>query len=339
MAQTISDFASLLTGLVPHMSYPLAVRTVQSAWREIRDSRKWSFLVGSGYLQCPGELTIGTATTTLGLTTVAMDATASAAINAFGSNPPITACQFRISSNRIYNIIAWSGGSPGSLTLDIPYQEPSQNAIPYQIYRCYYGPPPTSIQSDGTYDFLRWMSLYDFTNQLPLGLGKQKTELDMLDPARTNLGSPSYYLVSYQGAQTNLPLYPMGTPLYELYPHPLSLTAYGCMYERRGVDLTSTQPLPPQISVECLEQAAIYHAYRWAEANKGRFPELQKSNFMALMKEARGEFALRLSKLQAQDEESFVQRVIPPSLSYPIPLTDAWLSGSYLQGHDPFGPV
>lgn len=336
--QTASDLASWLTGIIPRMSYPLALSTVQRAWRQIRDSRKWSFLTGSGYLQCPGLLSLGTATVTLGSPLVVMDASMAApAINSFGMSPPITACQFRIGSNRLYNIVAWDGVS--TLTLDIPYQEPSQSPIPYQIYRCYYGPPPTAVQPDGTYDFLRWISVFDFTTQLPVGLGKQRSELDWNDPARTNLGSPAYDLVDYQGAQTNLPLYPNGTPLFELYPHPLSQTSYGCMFQRRGVDLTPSQTLPPQISSDCLLQGAIYHGYRWAEANKGRFPELQKSNFLLLMKEAQGEFAATLNKLKNQDEEAFVKNMIPPGMSYPTSISNSLISGSYLQGHDPFGPL
>lgn len=327
----VSDLVALVTGSVPRLSYLLAQQLVQEAWQEILDARQWSFLVDRGYLQCPNLLAQGTVTVTQGSPIVSADSVAAPLIAAFGIAPPVTSCQFRVNGGRIYNIIAWANPN---LTLDFPYQEPSGAQQAFQIYRCYYGPPPNAQRPDTSYDFAGWVSVSDFTNQLPLVLGQQRQKIDLDDPARTNLGSPAYKIVSAQSSQGNLPAYPYpGTPLFEMYPHPQSQTFYGCVFMRSGQLLTPSAQFPLAVPPRCIRQGVLYHAYSWAEANKGRFMELQKSSFMGLMKESQAQFAIALAQAKQKDEEVFVQMLSSAGHS-----SNAWISGRYLQGHDPFGP-
>lgn len=337
MAKTAFDLSNELLAHQPRLGYLLAQSLVNRAWRDIRDARLWSFDVAEGVLEAAQLVNAGAVTLTQFSPTVTPNSAAATAFLAFGLNPPITQCQFRLTSGPLYNIVAIDGS--GNLTLDRPYYEASGSGIGYLVYRAYYTPPPTLLQSDGTYDFLRFLSVTDFLNVYDLDLTQQKAVLDLIDPQRGSFGPPTC-LADYKAD-------PLSNPLYEMWPHPQIQQGFIALCQRRGTEITTansqTYFFPQAVPSDLIVLRAKYRAYEWAEANKGTHPELRVTNWLALMQATRIEYAGRprtgdvgaLGRAARQDEETFLQNFIPTALSrrgsarYPWPI-----SGSWLQQHD-----
>ena len=74
------DLVSELTGTVPGLSPILAEKYCQRAWQHIRNKRLWAFLSIDGAIVCPAVVSTGTVSITQFSATVALDATASAAL-------------------------------------------------------------------------------------------------------------------------------------------------------------------------------------------------------------------------------------------------------------------
>lgn len=338
MAKTAFDLSNELLAHQPRLGYPLAQSFIARAWRDIRDARLWSFDVAEGVLEAAQLTNSGSVTLTQFSPTVTPDATAQAAFLAFGLNPPITACQFRLTSGPLYNITAIDSTS-GALTLDRPYYEASGNGVAYLIYRAYFTPPPSLRQPDGTYDFLRFLSVTDFLNVFDLDLTQQKATLDLLDPQRGSFGPPTC-LADYKADS-------LGNPLYEMWPHPQIQQGFLALCQRRGTEITtlnaSTFAFPQAIPPDLIICRAKYRAYEWAEANKGLHPELRATNWTALMQATQVEYQGRprtgdvgaLGRAIRQDEETFLQTFIPTALSRRGGSRWPWpISGTWLQQHD-----
>src|SRR5204863_5590036 len=118
--------AGEIAGTVPKLSPFLARKLVARAWRDIRDTRTWSFLVADAALVAPNAVSAGTVAVVQGSATVQADATAQAAlvVLATAANPPVELCQFRVNQGPIYNITAFDSGT-GVITLDRIYLEAS----------------------------------------------------------------------------------------------------------------------------------------------------------------------------------------------------------------------
>lgn len=315
-----SDYAGELVGVMPKMPYLYAQKCVNRAWRSIRESRLWTFLVDETVLLSPSPITAGTVSVTFGSNLVVPDATAQAAFAAPGL-PLITQRQFRVGTGPIYNIWAIDGPT-GTLTLDRVYSEVTNAQAAYTIYRCYYVVPVG--------DFLRWQTVKDPVNGYPLKLNWTRTEVDRRDPNRQAFGNPTR-VVAYK-QDRNLASSTFGFSVYELWYHPQSQIGYQATYHRRGVDFVlPADSLPQAISESILMAGARYYAYEWAEANKGRFPELRGSDYPFLMGQTFKLFQAELGTAQRQDEETFLQNYIPPSDP------ECWMSpidANYAQSHD-----
>ena len=96
----------------------------------------------------------------------------------------------------------------------------------------------------------------------------------------------------------------LGYMLFELYPQPLIALPYATYYVRRGpllVKPTDTVPWP-------LDEEIVLHRgkmlmYEWAEANQGRYPELQKTDWRFLMGAADEEFKDKLKDIRKLDRD------------------------------------
>jgi hypothetical protein len=281
-----------LMSYVPKLSPPIAQKLVQRAWRDIRDSRLWSFLVGETVIAVPVQISTGTVTTTNGLATVLGDSTATTAWSAI-SNAELVTRQFRSGAGPIYNIIDYTFPL---LTLDREYSETSVTGAAYSIYKCYYPPPA---------DFSRWTSVVDPINGYQFGLDRTKAQLDHTDPLRGAIGQP-LVIASYK--------YDTDDPaqwLYELYPHPVVQQSYPALYQKKGVDFSSpTSTFNAMIPDSVVEARSRWRAYEWAMANSAAHPELRGVNWAQLRGMVDEEYQKDLARAQLKDEDIFSQNFI-----------------------------
>ena len=336
---------------------PRAKRFVQQAWRDVLNSRPWSFLLREGYIIAPALIT-GNVTFTQYLNTAVPDAALKVILDALGSPPPITRRSLRLATNSgpvspnnpIYDIYAYDDAGAGQITLHRQYTEASGlQAI--NIFRRWYLPPYNENDLETT-DFQRWLTVRDPDNNWWLDLSKSKRLLDIRDPNRTYTGTP-FALVEgpaatsiYPGVSFDGPIQP-GAPLYELYPHYMADTqkVYLCAYQAYGKDFTDDagstgSVLPPYIDDEFISAKAQMFAYRWAEINKGKIPSLQKTNWFLLMQDAKTRFQEGYLEARRVDEEHYRQNWLPklsiPYGQYPFPF-----GADYMQTHSwgPWGGV
>lgn len=310
---TLNDYSNELLGYIPKLSILLSAKLVNRAWRDIRDSRRWSFLLADGVLQAIGQITAGSVTATQFTNQIVLDADAAAAVVSAITinNPPITTCQFRMASGPIYSIVNYDGPST-TITLDRAFQEPGGAGLQYLIYRCYYAPP--------TSDFLRWVSIFDPINNYRIrrnNLSCTKAEIDRADPQRGAFSTP-IKMASYKNPSTG--------PLWEMWPHPISQISYICLYERRGVDMAPGDSLPDAIPEDLLMDRARYHAYQWALTQ----PNPDQIDFKTLLLEAKQGYAEQLKIAQRQDEETFLQNFSDDEMGAP----NFPIDSNYLQSHD-----
>ena len=100
---TFDQLSNEMLAHLPRLDILLAQKLVNRAWRDICESRTWSFLMANGWLYSPAPLSSGSANVTQFSPTVTLDATASAAVTGLGL-PVITLRQFRVSGGPIYSI-------------------------------------------------------------------------------------------------------------------------------------------------------------------------------------------------------------------------------------------
>lgn len=295
------EYWNEVKGQVPGLDLFLAQRFVNRAWRDIRESRHWSFLRAEGVLWSPAEVNSGTVTVTQFSASVTLDATATTALTGL-SNPLITFRQFRVGTGSLYNISSLAGST---LTLDRLYREDSGAGKSYSVYRCYYGPPEDGAGAEVT-DFLCYKSVTNPIDAYALRLDITREELDKRDPQRASLGSDPLYLVPYRGnpsagGQSN-------QPQYEMWPHPTAKMPYICSYMKRGVDFSaSTDALPPQIPEGLLIERALYYGADWAMKNVGKIPELRPANWAQVKAAHAATYYAELQKAQKQDGEQHIE--------------------------------
>jgi hypothetical protein len=291
-----NEFANELMGYVPSLSFLLAQKAVNRAWRDIKESRLWSFLVVEGVITVPSAISTGSVSVTQYSNSFTMNATAITALAGL-NNPVITFRQIRIGQGPVYSITTYDDVS-GIGTFDKVYMESTSGAASFNCYQCYYPAPVT--------DFLRWITITDPTISTYFKLRWDRARLDKMDPQRTSTGTP-YALVPFKTNATT------GVPLFEMWPHPQTAVGLLTMYQRRGVDFSAgSDSLPPQIPDDMLMTRARIKAYEWAIANVGRYPELRGVSWVFVMQEAQAEYAKQLQKCHIQDEETFSQNFIVP---------------------------
>ena len=248
-----------LNGMVPNFPVPLAKTCINRAWRDVRRQNLWSFQLYESNWVTPAIVSAGTVTTTRGSTTVTVDATAQAAIDAIGTLSNIVQRQFRTAPGRtIYNITNWSTGTL-TLTLDRPYGEASASGAVYQILQVYYAAPHADH-----------LTFFDIRNQeffRTLNHATTRVELDRRDPMRTWSNFPSDVAYYKMDDNANSPTYRY--PLYEIWGIPLSVMTFQLYGIRKLTDLTApSDTLPPQVGEDCIIELAKVYVYQWAESHK-----------------------------------------------------------------------
>ena len=193
---TFSELSREIAGSIPGLSPFLAQKFVNRAFRDVRESRLWSWNVAETALLAPAQLTTGTVSVTQYSATVTADAAAATAWQGLGMTIPITSRQFRVGTGPLYNISAFDGNN--TITLDRIYGAATAIGAAYNIYKAYYAGPG---------NLLRWTSIVDPTNNYyfsPKNLHWTREEVDRRDPFRGALGTPigmaSYKLQTSAGA-------------------------------------------------------------------------------------------------------------------------------------------
>ena len=324
------DYAAELTAWVPRLDLLAAQKFVNRSWKDIREARLWSWLVGEGTLIAPGIITAGTVNVTRFSTSVVPDAVAGAALHNL-ANPLITQRQFRsVGGGPIYNITAITdnGTRVTQMILDRPWTDVSSASAQYQVYRCYYTP------ADGAGNFITDFLMFVVVNNPTDGyaiVGKNlflsKAELDARDPTRGSQGNP-YALATYK-ADAN------GNPIYEMWPHPTVARAFPYIYRRRGLPLSATQDIPASISSDFLIQHALEYAADWAMLNVGRFAELKDVDWRLVKSEATRKYDKMLQDARRNDDNIFLTNFIPNLRDY---LNYPPIDSNFMQSHD-FGDV
>ncbi len=272
-----------LSGYLPGLSPLLAGKHINSAWRDIRDSRLWSFFLVEDAVATPAQITAGTLSITQYSNIVTADATASAAIAAIGTSVeiPYEVLSFRFggsgTTSQIYNIVSVDSTVPTALvfTLQRVIMEATAAASEYICYRPYIAAPQA--------DFLRWDAFVDMVNGWDLNKKCTSRDFDKRDPQRQAYGQA--YNIGYFKASEDVP----SVPMYELWPGPTTGQSFYVRYQIRGVDFSSptdVQPygIPDQL---ILQQALAYYSYPWAQMNAGHFPAMQKVNWSSMIEQAR----------------------------------------------------
>jgi len=315
-----AELKSWFPGIEPLSLPPFARR----AYRDVRDSRKWSFLMRNGSVFVPSQITGGTVTVTQFSASVVGDATAApfwvAVALPAAPQPALTQRQFRVGGGPIYNIIAFDGVN--TITLDRPYAEGSMAGQSYMIYLPYVPCPAP--------DFVKWLGIADPINDYRIrrrNLFKTRAEVDRRDPNRSAFSIP-IWIASYD--YTTLPNGQV-VPRNEWWPHPVQEIAYNVGYQVRG-DLADSDPIPAQISDATIIARARFYCYSF-QITQANVPKDQISGIVQAQRMVTAEYADLLQKDKRNDDDIFEQLIFEnedePTLSGPI-------DSDFAQSHDYF---
>jgi hypothetical protein len=308
-----------IRGDVPKLPFPMVRTLINRAWKDVRRNNLWGFQLYDGpQWISPLIVSTGLATTVQGSSTVTLDATATAAVNASAisaSYSPIIQRQFRIGAGTIYNIWGWN--SLGTLTLDRPYGETSGTIVAYNILQVYY-PAPYE-------DHRTWVTVRDMIDFMNLRTNMTREQIDGIDPQRTWYYMPTAVVYYQQDQNPASSTYRF--PMYELWGLPTSARNYQLYGIREYPDLSANDDtLPPAIGEDLVTAQARYYAYQWAEANKGTIPRNQGPDFKFLMSQTAADYKRLLREYRRNDRETVNNWYSVRRLG---PYYDSFASGPY----------
>lgn len=294
IAQTATTaYGQLIASLAQTIPQPIAKELVSQAWRTICRAREWSFLRAEGYLVAPAAIQ-GDVEFTRANNVAVADADLRALIETPTLAPLVGVGKMAIrdAQDSIYQIRAYDNAN-GNITLDKPYLG-TDGTRSITIFRQYYTPPITEVSDRGenveSGNFRNWLSISDTAaNYRWLDFRQTADWLDRIDSTRRRTGEPSH-LVQAPYDVLGKQIAGTGTPLFELWPHYVGDTdkIYHCIFRRDYILLdddlgVQINVLPIAIPISYLTAQARLAAYEWAEANKGDYPKLQKTNWLQLI--------------------------------------------------------
>ena len=326
---TLAQLAQELVSWFPDIDPLGANALVFRAYKDIRDSRDWSYLKRTGCWFAPNQITAGTVTTTQFSTSVVADSVAAPAINAVGltlpPQQPLSVRQFRVNGGPIYNITAWAYNNPspglGTITIDRPYAETGGAGRSYMVYQPYVPAPST--------DFKQWLSWVDPLNNYRFryrNLFWTQKEVDKRDPNRQSWSIPvalaAHDYITYPGDTAQ-------RPRFEAWPHPIQQIGYIIEYLIKGDSVGMNDYLPFQVTDQCILAHARHYGHQLV-ANQPNVDVKVKAFHLQAMKIADAEAFDLLHKCHNEDNSIFDSRVVTeetgPQLSGP-------LDAEYLQSH------
>ncbi len=273
----------------PSATLTLAQDWVQSAFRDIVERRRWSWLLKKSELFVYDQYATGTATVTAGTQTVTLNAPGAVASAHVGR-------QFRVGTTLpITTITAISTGA-NTYTVDQVWWPTTVTAQSYSVYQAYVTLPS---------DFHSFESVIDPNYAQPVTFGLKVSQLDNLDPQRAASGSPpkglAYldYYASSAGA--------IAVPRYELWPHQRSAAVYPIVYESRPTDpFDANATVPALLPSDVVLERTMMYCSAWPGPDAtNRNPYFSKE-VLALHKT---EFERRIAILEKQDNEHMQQNL------------------------------
>ena len=301
LAQLAAELKSWHSEIDPLACLPL----VQRAYKDIRNSRDWSFQKGNGSWFAPNQITSGTVTTTQFSNTVVADGTATPYWQAIAlptpPQSPITLRQFRVTGGPIYNIVSYDGAS--TIKLDRPYAETGAVGASYMVYQPYMPAPAI--------DFKRWMSIVDPISGYRFryhNMFRTQKELDKRDPQRTSFGWPTWVVgkdyVTMPGDTQQRPRFELGLG------HPIQAIGYILEFTINGeVAITPTAVLPQQISDATIMARARFYGHDLV-ANQPNVDVKVKGWHMVKQRMVQAQYEDLLRGDQQRDNAIFDSKVI-----------------------------
>lgn len=267
----------------PTASLTLAQDWVQSAFRDIVERRRWSWLLKRGQLVTYNQYNTGTATVTAGTQTVTIT-TGVVSADHVGR-------QFRIGTALPIVTITDIDAGANTYTIDQPWWPSDQTAQAYSVYQAYL-PLPS--------DFHSFVSVIDPANGQPVGTGLSVAQLDAMDPQRGNSGYP--VALAYAD-------YRNGLPRYEMWPHQRSAAVYPIVYESRPTDaFDSGATVPALLPSDVILERALMYCAMWPGASPTN-PNPYFAAKLGLSEMHRQEYEKRIAILERQDNEHMQQNI------------------------------
>lgn len=242
MADSYRSVVGQLLTYCPFVPLPLVELWVRDRWRQLCESRKWSFLRGRGHLVVPDVYAVGTLSATKGSATMIGSGTSWTA--------DMVGRQIKLSPTvPVYTIASVVDST--TLTIEDVFLGASVVGNSYSIMQVYFTPPA---------DFLSWISVVNTKNWVKFHTGYFNSEdLDRFDPQRTTCGMP-YVLAggTYRTMPNASPI-----PMFEMWPWPVTNDIFPYVYWKRPVDFDDDFYLPAVISGDVLVTGALADLSKW----------------------------------------------------------------------------
>jgi len=289
----------------PSATTTLARDWVRSAFHDIVERKRWSWLLKRGQLFTTNQYNTGTATVLAGTTTVTIIAPGVVSATMVGQ-------QFRIGTTLpIVTITDFDAGT-NTLTIDQTWYPSDQTAQPYAIYQAYVALPS---------DFHSFVSVIDPNFAQPIPYDASVAQIDNIDPQRNASGSPPSGLAYFD--------YFNGFPRYELWPHQRTAYVYPIVYESRPVDpFDAGAAVPPLFPDDLILERALMYCAQWPGSGPDNVNPYYNIKLAAMHKV---EYERRLAIMERQDNEHMQQAVWYQADQM---RRTAIVSGSWLQSHD-----
>lgn len=294
----------------PAASLFLCREWLDYAFRQLWDTRQWSWTRKRLQFLMPQQYNTGLVNVTRGSTSVVGVGTT--------FTVDMVNRQFRVGTQTpIYTIASFT--NPTNIDLTEVYGGSTVTGAGYSIYQAYVTPPS---------DFQQFITVVDTLMNWQLELNVQQEELNAWDAQRANTGTA--YVIApfdYDNIFNNPPL-----PRYEIWPHQRAEYVYSGLYISRMPDLSDPgASLPRYIRGDVLLETAMAQAARWPGPARDA-PNPYFSLALAQMHDARA--AKMVRELELTDDNICETDVYYQSLSAmpmaAIPYGDA----RFLQSHD-----
>lgn len=302
---TFQDLWRDMQLMAPNLPLPIAQRLVNNALVRVYDSFRWSSLRAEGEFFLEAGDDTGTVTVTAGSATVTGAGTA--------WTTALEGMQFYVGGEApFYTVSDVTSGT--TLTLDRVYGAEDGAGLTYAIQPIYLSVPS---------DFLHFIDIVDVENNWRLRWGCTAEQLDLVDAARTDSGTP-FLFAAIQPTSVG------GRPRYEIYPRPplAGGQSYHFRYQRRLPELTANSDLPAfPVRPQTLREGALEELSRWPGTADRPNPyfSLDLSAFH------RKQFDEAMGRDNKQDQEINMTELSyePPSSSLPW----APMSAAFMQSH------
>jgi hypothetical protein len=299
----------------------LALEYCNKALKEIYREHDWSFLYKKGFIRTPRLINIGTVEVEKFSSEVIVSASLKAILDAIAvEDVPLVGRQFRTfggqnaGSQFIYTIANYES-STSTLTIDPFYQDESNSASTFQIFKNQYLAPTIVEGSFEGIDFESFDYIYAPFAQRKLWLDRTLADLERRDASRWQSGDPNWAVSSGLDSDTN--------QLFEFYPIPVNERIYQVRYKRSGRDLQPEDNIPASLDYDLIIAKAKLKAYEWFVTNGDKVGDKRSPNvFMNMIAlqsnpSMENSYQKLLALAKKRDEDLYPQALIDLGSNWP----------------------